>query len=298
MATANVNQVLLQPGETAEGKSVPTKGTRTYRVTFDSPANVDTAAAMFADDGTTAIPSQGSAWNGTYTTLRLKSRRALRISKSTEVDVTLTYEVTDYTSAGSDSLAPLDRPMKVSVSGAPANVQVDTDANGDPIANKAGQVFPVTIDHSDERISIERNEASRTAYASYRNKVNSSTFRGYAAGRVRCIDVRQDYTEETFEGTNYQFWKVTYEFLVAMPRNDRDATTPKHTARIRNAGTWYLASGKRVPITDSNKTGQQINGMVDLDNSGAILDPASTPIWLTFDQYNSADFGALSLEDS
>lgn len=184
-------------------------------------------------------------------------------------------------------VSPLMQPPDVSVSFANSNVQIDTDVDGLPITNSAGESFdpPMTKDHSDLILSYIRNEKTfdKLVASDYKDAVNSDTFLGFNPGHVLCT--RFDSVQ--MRAATLTYYRVSYEFCVRYDEvKTRDTNGDIKTRvfgwvkRIRDEGFRELTgetnsdgSPKYREITDEK--GMKISQPHLLDGSGFRLSEAA-----------------------
>lgn len=193
---------------------------------------------------------------------------------------------------------PLLAPADVSWGSDKFEVPVWKDISGNSVVNSAGVRFaePVTKDDTRSTLTIVRNEPSFSDDLAeiYRDKVNASTFYLKDPRRVKCRDItgHQQFHPKASTDTGL-YWVVTYEFEVAADGETWDALA------LDQGLTQYDSSSprKRVEITDKN--GQPVSEPWPLDGSGnALPDNSGTPVFLTFQVYETAEFADLALENA
>jgi hypothetical protein len=177
---------------------------------------------------------------------------------------------------------PLDLPYEVSWSAAQYEEIVDRDTSNVAILNSAGDSFdpPIVRDQSRPVLLIVRNEAtfSNATADLYRDKVNSDTFLGYAAGKVKVASITADRQYDQASDTFY--WKVRYEFHI-----DRNGWQKK----VHDAGFRARSGSTRTLIIIG---GNPATSPVPLDGSGAALSATGTPVFLDFNVYETTAFSA------
>ncbi|NIP28171.1 MAG: hypothetical protein GWN55_11580, partial [Phycisphaerae bacterium] len=205
-------------------------------------------------------------------------------------------------------------PPEVSITFADSNEQIDTDTEGIPITNSAGESFdpPITKPYSDMIIRYTRNEQTfdRLVAADYKNAVNSDTFLGFDAGHVMCTMFEAD---QMIAGT-LTYYKVRYEFRVRydeVKTKDSGGSTQTQVfgwkKRIRDEGyrertgeTNPDGSPKYSPIQDEN--GQNVSQPHLLDGSGKKLKdsviqdpPLPETCFLKFEVHKKRAFSTLNI---
>lgn len=154
------------------------------------------------------------------------------------------------------------------------------------IQNSAGEGLPpISRPIAVPVLTISRYETSFSASTilSYVNFVNDATFFGASAGQALCSGISA--TKETQQGTDC--WKVTYTFKFKMDSYG-------WTARILDQGSYYwtgtVGSSEKKPFSDD-----ALNPIIgNLDGSGG-KNATTTPVFVTFERYDEADFSTLSL---
>lgn len=294
----------LWKGQASVNQGHEKQSVRTFEVKFNSS---DTPAArpvlaLTATDGTTSIPAYGAVHPGS-------SIQFVREKSVSETVSPLIFRVTviyrnaaGFTSRKEpdDNVNPLSRDTEISYSFADEDVQIDEDIDGNAITNSAGETPdpPITKTVSDLLIEVVNNESSfsATTAMNYKNKVNSSSFMGFAAGLVKC----EDYSgTKMYDSVYGEYWQVRKVFRVRYASvggvnkgwkkrlldqgfretdGTDDAGKPKYKAI-----TAADDDGKLIPVSEP----------VLLNGSGAKLADAGTPVWLEYDVYDEASFSGL-----
>ena len=210
-------------------------------------------------------------------------------------------------------VSPLMQPPEVSVTFAGSNEPIDTDTEGLPITNSAGEAFdpPITKDHSDLVISYTRNERTydMSVAADYKDAVNSDTFLGFPPGHV-LITI---FNSVPMQAANLIYYRVSREFRVRLDEvKTRDSGGAIQTQvfgwvkRIRDEGfrerdgTDLDGSPKYKPIKDSE--GTHLSQPHLLDGSGNKLPdadinnpPLPETCFLKFDVLKKRAFSVLNI---
>jgi hypothetical protein len=283
--------------DTCSGGNAPTSATEKYTVLYDGLGSETSADAL----NETGIPVGGDA-HPSNANLKVNQKQASRRGKSNLFDVIINYNTIDVTIGGSSAVAPLDRDTIWNERGRPSQVEIDTQATGTSIQNKAGDVIRVTIPYSDLTLEAIKNYASRTDFTSYFNKVNSAVFQGFAAKRLFLPHVDQVYTEELFDGEIETYWQARFLFQVRLPRTATDLDTWEY--RIVHEGTVELDGSDRKNVVDP-KTFQKMSVPVPLDATGAALAAGGTILYIDtsgtpsasgkIDVYQTANFTLIGL---
>jgi len=181
---------------------------------------------------------------------------------------------------------PLARPTDIAWGFQNYQKPVIKDINGNPIVNKANQLFdPVPeIDDCRPTLTFTKNLPAFDATLAYTyvNAINLSPWYGGASQTWKCMNISSSQQQENgifFYPTSFefQFHFETWKLFIA------------------NYGHMQLVGGKLRDCLDDQ--GQPVADPVPLDNSGAqITSPtASNIVVLSFDVYRQQEFNALSL---
>lgn len=164
------------------------------------------------------------------------------------------------------------------------------DLDGKPFINSAGEFFdsfPSTTD-TIEVLTITRNEPDpydHLGLADYKNALNSTTWHGYAAKRVRCAGIK---AKNVFENRLY-YWTVTYTFEIRSKGRIWET-------KLVDAGFNQIdvGSGDLVPIYVKGERPTK----PQLLNGAGVLKPktdATPAYYRTFNTFNTKDFNLLHL---
>jgi hypothetical protein len=204
--------------------------------------------------------------------------------------VTVTYGPYDTASFGAD---PTLWPLRVSFGGESTERVIYFDRNGDAILNSAYDRFgdPITVPDHLRTMTITRNELVRTynpeLASTYSDTVNDATWNGFAAGR--CLMGIISTGEPQFDSTNrVYYYTVTYPVRIERPGRT-------WVKELLDQGFNVLDSSsppKQIPYTNG---GQPASDPVALDGSGGKLPTNGTPVSLTFDVYDEADWSGLNI---
>lgn len=111
---------------------------------------------------------------------------------------------------------PLAAPWIVEWDFATSNETINTDIDGKPIMNSAGESYdpPITKDVHDLLLKIQRNEAAFNSIVAnnYKNAINSDLFWGFASGLVKCVQ----FTARTAISGQFWYWQVRYAFQIRL----------------------------------------------------------------------------------
>lgn len=183
---------------------------------------------------------------------------------------------------------PLDAPPEIAWSFQQFQRVADKDTDGEPIINKANEQFDPLPEVDDSRLvlSYSRNEASFPVNLAiqYMDAVNSDTWNGVEAGKVKCQSInatRQHVATE--EGVQY-YWSVSYEFHFRY--DDWDL-------HILNQGYRTTLDGEYESASDSE--GRPLNAPVLLDSDGQELTEGADPVFLDFEVYRRLPFATFNI---
>lgn len=178
---------------------------------------------------------------------------------------------------------------------------IESDIEGKPIMNSAGEPFdpPIEMPFSIPILRIARNEAQSNiaqiiAYAGGRGATNTDSFFGAQPHEALCRIIRES---QQVEGT-YTYWRREYEF--AFRQVDREKGLVGWSLRMLN-------QGYRIDTGDDDADGNPIYELIK-DASGVPLsEPAclsedgkkvvrkENAVWLEFRPHPQLSFGALGL---
>ena len=186
---------------------------RAFDVEFNTAdsAVVRPLLALTANDGTTKVPlifevHEFDPW------LFVKSKH-IETKGPMHFRVIVKYDC-ELDIATQVPISPLMQPPDVSITFAGSNEPIDTDTEGYPITNSAGEAFdpPITKDHSDMVIRYTRNERTydKLVAADYKDAVNSDTFLGFAPGHV----LISMFDSVQMQAANLIYYRVSREFRV------------------------------------------------------------------------------------
>ena len=288
---------------------------RVFTVEFDTADNPLNRPflARNATDGTTTVPAM---WDShPYDDYLFVKAKDVKTLGACLYEVTCKYDCQVNSVPGEEQLplSPLMVPPEISFSSAGSNDPIDTDAEGLPIVNSAGESFDpqVTDDHNDTILRITRNEATydEVTAAAFRDAVNNDIFLGFPVGHVKCTSI----TSDQMRAADLIYYRVRYEFRIRYSEvKTRDANGDVQTQvfgwvlRVRDEGYRELdgenadGSPKYKEITDEN--GVKISQPHLLDGSGKKLaddviqnPPLPETCFLKFDVAKKRAFSALSL---
>lgn len=286
---------------------------RTFTVEFDNGDDpvVRPFLARTATDDTTTVPAMWASHP--YGIWLFVNSKDIKIIGPFLIEVTVNYECTVDAETGLP-VSPLMEPPKISFSSVGTNDPIDTDSEGLPIVNSAGESFdpPITMDHSDTVLRITRNEKtfSDTFAAEFRDAVNSDTFLGHPPGHVKCTV----FTADQMRAATLVYYTVRYEFQIRYSFVKTRDSNGDIKERVFGWVRRVRDEGFRESTGDTNKDGSpEIDEIEDknsikvsqphlLDGSGkklsaaAILNPPlPEACFLKFDIYKKREFSVLNL---
>lgn len=203
--------------------------------------------------------------------------------------VRVTFGPYDTSTFGSD---PMLWPLRVSFGGEPVDKVIWFDKTGAPIRNSATDPFgePIVIDDSRSTFVATRNELVSAFDMTLANEmsdvINDAAWNGFAAGTVKCGIITT--SDEQYDPTNnVYYYTVKYPFSVKRDGWVKD---------VLDAGFAELDGGsppKPKPILNN---GQPLSEPVPLDGSGHRLATTGTPVTLSFDVYDEADYAIFNMD--
>lgn len=259
---------------------------RVFRVETDDIAD-GTAAALTADDGTTAVPDYYAA-HPVKTATRLTNKDAAPVNGKEDVlfDVTCEYTQPEFTDAGDDD--PLQRPDEVSWGGSEQTEAYFRDVNDKIVATSAGEAFAEFLERDGGVLTVEVTRNVSTGDPgndeSYNRTVNSGTvtIAGtiFGAGTLKMKPVRAVKHHEN----GVTFYRKTYT-MEAKREGWKDL--------IEDRGLNETdGSGNLTPIKDAN--GFPVKQPWPLDGAGAAKANATdTPETIEFEPYEEKDWSAI-----
>ena len=280
MAVIKVSKILEETIEECRaviGETVmvyPTEAIRIYEVTTAMSDGAETAIS--ATDGVTTIPTPGTQWSGTYTTLIAQTPRVAGAAPLWRV--TIPYTTNDVLTKGRKAKKPTDRDPLVTETPMPFTAEVDRDYAGNLIRNSAKELLSAPVQLCDKQITLTWNATTHVNLDDKFAKTNSDkvTINGveYAAHALLCLGVSSQQIEEEYEGSLYQYYTRVATFGVRLARSTDDPADWKE--KILNQGTKHLDGGVQVANTD--KEGNILGERMKLDENGYLTD---TPYWLS-----------------
>lgn len=268
--------------------------TWTYRVIFDAIPS-DPADALTANDGVTAIPAVGDYYPGSLTIRCKKVGEATQDSNSRLV-FTIPVEFTDDTeSTDFESLLvenPIDRPPDIQFGFITYTVPVESDINGEPIRNSAGDEFVPGLEETEHRMTctISRNLATwdGSSRYDYMDTLNSGaiTIAGVAVGAKQALIKDISATAQNENGVAFVRETIVIEF------ND------DYTRHVLDQG-MYSFDGYEAGVGDVKEriklNGEDVTEPQLLDGAGKKLAAGAAPVYLDFETKEATNWGALNL---
>lgn len=195
-----------------------------------------------------------------------------------------------------DATDPTLEPPEIVYGGEPFEEEADTDADDNPIVNVNNEPFspsivrPFTELRVDYRANIPATLISVPWLLSYGNRVNSDAWPGVCGIGEALIDGTPEarYRYATDDVPAYYEVALRFRFREAYTTPGAPANSAWHR-RVLNRGFAYIdAEGDLVSAKGAD--GVPYNQPVLLDASGEIT---TTPHWLYFADYKTANFAAL-----
>lgn len=217
----------------------------------------------------------------------------ITVKSVTPTQVSPIYWVIDVQSTGeaggSDpSSSPIDNTPTIKVSTVESEAEIDEDADGNPIVTTNNEpITGVKKKIYDLGFTITRNflAVNDELANQYLDSVNSDTFLGFAAGRVKMTG----YTYDIVFSDSLTYYKVTGNFLARTPYN----TTAEKAwySRSRHEGFYEKVGTSVIRAVDDD--GQPVTKPVLLAEDGTrITDPANT-FWKEIKRYQTLPYNAL-----
>lgn len=205
--------------------------------------------------------------------------------------------VAEYSSnaAAADPDDPLLAPPTWRYYGEPLEVEVDTDIDGNPLVNTAGEPYdpPITRRFRDRVLEYNVNIIAGTVdvdwLLDFTDHTNTDTFAGRAAGEALCDEITADLQRFGDAGLNYYACKLIFKFR----RNYTDASAPARSAwcdRVLNRGYRRLDGTDIKTIVDANK--MPLNRPSLLDAAGEVTD---IPYFKFHRKYEETAFASLGV---
>lgn len=281
MSILSVTELARQEGERDSQGGITY--TRRFQVQTDDP-ETEPYTVLSA----TGIPALNEAYPGD-SKAKCRSVRPAQDSGSRLVwEVLVEYSSARQSPIRTRTTRPWARPPKIAWGKHSRIEAVVKDKNGDPLRNSAHDRFdpPPTKEVFYPSVRIVRYERTYSMQRAilYLNHVNSHSFvfQGItvSAGEALCVGFQG--TQVDVDGV--ECWEVEYEFYFA----------PTWEMEVLDQGYYFNSGGRRYQYTDSN--GEPMKTPALLDGSGGKLTyPGGTPVFLSFDVYDTKDFRALGL---
>lgn len=202
--------------------------------------------------------------------------------------VTVQYQPWSPSAFGSD---PVLWPLRVQFGGERTERVIYFDKDGNAIRNSAGDRFsePVTVDDHITTLIITRNELVSAfdpdLASAYSDTVNAGAWNGFAAGHCKMGIISTG--EEKFDSNNLR-WYYTVTYPVQVRR------TPWVKELLDQGYNELNASGDAVaPVMND---GQPVADPVCLDGAGRRIAEHGSPVTLTFDVEDAADWSGLNID--
>ena len=159
-------------------------------------------------------------------------------------------------------------------------LQKDYSATPKAVVNKANCPFdpPIEVPAAFPTISVTAYKDSFTFsdVALYTNSINESSWNGFDAKTLRCVEYGATQIYENNE--------LIYQYTVVLEQNPDGPWNP---LKVLNVGVLEKRDGKLVNIEEN---GIAITSPVPLTNFGQKSNPALDPIYLDFNAYREVDW--------
>jgi len=194
--------------------------------------------------------------------------------------------------------SPLEAPWIVEWDFVMSNEPIDTDIDGKPIINSAGESFdpPITKDFHDLLLRIQRNEATFNPIIAndYKGAINSDWFWGFAPGLVKCVQ----FTARTAIRGTFWYWQVRYAFQMRKDGWQRRIIDEGYRTKTGELTSEGRAKYKNI-TDDGTPEGDPVSQPVQLNGEGAELPQsaidAGSIAFLYFNLNKSLPFSVLGL---
>ncbi len=187
---------------------------------------------------------------------------------------------------------PKDRPIVMDVDTVEFERYQDTDRNGDPRLNSAGDKYPASpVEDSRPLLRLSKHVADwSTTWMWLNNTLNADTVQvtdgvktltiPAETGQLKRVKVSERKTEN-----GHQFYTVSCEVHAR-----EDAADWRE--KLLDEGFHYFDLSRRKRITLEDDDGNQVFPAEPqlLDGAGGILDPDGDPAWNEFDMIRTADW--------
>lgn len=277
---------------------------REFIVTFDDAAAVNADAALTATDGTNSVPALLTLWGNTVSGRRtpwVKSATSKMESGSSQKiwRVSVVYS-NSFTSPPPSATDPWDQAPVYSSGAIEYEVAFEKDyttPTAQQVRNAAGDPFdPLPgASHINRRISVQVNteDFSESTIDALINTVNDSAveIRGvsYPAGKLRLLRWEvsgSSYIDENGDDTPYYVNNLDFE---------SSTFEHYHDLKILNQGYREKdAEGKLKRIMDNSSPPKPVPQPSLLAANGTKLADGAEPVYLTFKQFPSANWTAIS----
>ncbi len=169
---------------------------------------------------------------------------------------------------------------------------IDSDIDGKPIINSAGETFtdPIQEDYYDLVLTYSDNQLSfdPVAARAYQGTINSDTFLNFPVKTVRCTK----YTATRQRIADTYYWQRDLEFVMRYDPNN--ALANGWVRRLMDKGYNKLTTGGvREVIKDTN--GDAMSEPTLLNGEGGVLTDTANPVFLNYNTKAAKSFAALNV---
>lgn len=281
---------------------------RLLRVSFRTGYQVVHSADIRDDDVYTAsgLPSPIQSFSENFPFVVAKNMQANRVSPILSmVIVDWEGEVgSGASSGGIPSSSPINTPPLIDWSNVTEDLEIDEDADGNPIATVIGEpIRGVRAKFVDQVLTVQRKFLFYDSYlqSQYMHSVNSDTFAGWPPGTGKIMDLRGNNVIGDPTNGGFGYWNAVLKVQFRIPYR----TTPDKAwyARVRHEGFYERVQAEGPPdpngnyphvimrMVDQNK--QPISRPFGLDQTGKKVTNVNNTYWREFKLYNPLPYNFL-----
>jgi len=208
-------------------------------------------------------------------------------------EITANYKTIPYTEEDNPNAQPGIEPTKISISTINSQVEIDTDIEGDPLANSVGDAYQgLTKDVGDVVITLQKKyDVFRIEdFYQYINTVNDETFLGMEAGILRVTGITANQVIEA----ERRYWDVTVQLTARKPLAKDVEPELAWDLRIRCEGMNCIRDSKYQACID--EIGEPVTVPAPLDKTtGEQLSPTDPVQFYRFQIYETSNFAGMNL---